>query len=210
MLRYTISVLCLLLLLPVHAATIVQIGTTDLAKSAELIFQGEVIKSRAELHSNGNIYTFVDFLLADVLVGEAEIGSVLTLRFTGGSVDNMTLDVGATVPNIGEYGIYFVEGVNKQLINPLLGWSQGHFRITSGGAILAGNDEVVIGVEKEERNDNVGISMGIAMGINTIPRTENDTPASNTLSSTEESSVPLIFKPVSVEEFKKLIMAAGQ
>jgi len=36
---------------------------------------------------------------------------------------------GLRIPEDGEQGIYFVESVSRDLINPLIGWSQGHFVI---------------------------------------------------------------------------------
>ncbi|MCG8414596.1 MAG: hypothetical protein MI746_10305, partial [Pseudomonadales bacterium] len=33
------------------------------------------------------------------------------------------------IPKVDEEGVYFVESTSRDLINPLLGWSQGHFLI---------------------------------------------------------------------------------
>ena len=33
------------------------------------------------------------------------------------------------IPEMSEQGVYFVESMSRDLINPLIGWSQGHFII---------------------------------------------------------------------------------
>jgi hypothetical protein len=33
------------------------------------------------------------------------------------------------IPALGEQGIYFVESLSADMLNPLLGWSQGHYLI---------------------------------------------------------------------------------
>lgn len=171
--------LCISLFQTVAASTILQVDTNKLVNSAESVFEGEVVSTRSEINFNGNIYTYVDLLILDVLVGELDLGSTITLRFTGGIVGELQLDVGSTIPVTGERGIYFVEAMSKGLTNPLLGWSQGHFRIHTDGRIIAGNNQVVVGFEGNSAKNTSAlnsselhyspiISQGVAKGVKTI------------------------------------------
>jgi hypothetical protein len=146
--------------------------------NAESVFEGEVVSTRSEIHTNGNIYTYVDLLILDVLAGELDIGTTVTLRFTGGTVGDLRLDVGSTIPLTGERGIYFIEAKDTGLTNPLLGWSQGHFRILPDGKILAGNNQLLTGFEGRSSINapalNISelkssdISKGVAKGVITV------------------------------------------
>ena len=52
------------------------------------------------------------------------------MKFTGGTSNGETIKVnGLIIPQSAEQGIYFVESTCENLINPLVGWSQGHFII---------------------------------------------------------------------------------
>jgi hypothetical protein len=102
----------------------------EVLDQSSLVFEGEVISSTARWNaSKTSIATYVEFLISDVIQGEYAESS-LTLRYTGGTVDDMTLTVdGVVYPKIGERGIYFVLSTEENFIHPLVGWSQGHFRI---------------------------------------------------------------------------------
>ncbi len=166
------SLLALLLLLSgrgLLAASILQIDTTRLATEPELAFQGEVLATRSYEASNGRIYTLVDFQVEDLLFGDIEAGSVLTLRFTGGRVGSREFSAGVRLPQPGEHGLYFVEKRGAGLINPLLGWSQGHFTIQADGSLLAGNGEIVTAVGEEPQPAGLRLSKGVARGIETRP-----------------------------------------
>jgi hypothetical protein len=158
-------------LIPVlDAASIAQVDARALARQSQLIFQGEVLATRAEQLTNGRIYSFVDFQVEEVLAGNIQAGSVLTLRFAGGSVGDLNFSAGVVIPRPGERGIYFVESANGRLINPLLGWSQGHFRIDADSRVLAGNGEVVVGIGLSEGASPLRLSRGVARGVETRSR----------------------------------------
>jgi hypothetical protein len=205
---YLPLVLFISLIQSVSASTISQINTTQLVNDAESVFEGEVVSARSEINPNGNIYTYVDLLVLDVLVGDLDLGSTITLRFTGGTVGELRLDVGSTIPKNGEHGIYVIEAMGKGLTNPLLGWSQGHFRILADGRVMAGNNQVVVGVEGEKSNNtpalnsiklNIlpGISQGVANGITT-----------NLLNDKGKTIVEKSRgKPVLIDEFKSSLKA---
>lgn len=101
-----------------------------LVADAELIFEGEVLQQDTRQdQSSGLIFTWVTFQVRDVVKGN--FGSdTLELKFTGGSVNGRVVAVsGLVIPEIGEQGIYFVESLGTDMVNPLLGWSQGHYLI---------------------------------------------------------------------------------
>jgi hypothetical protein len=192
--RNLIAVSILLFGPPVMAATILQVDTTYLANKSELVFEAEVVNSSSEQLPNGYIYTYVDFLLLDILIGDADVGTIITLRFTGGTVGELTLDVGSTIPVMGERGIYFIEGKDNNLTNPILGWSQGHFKISSDGKLIAANNQVVIEVKSEEYKSQT-ISDGVARGVITASQDELQ----------EETTNIGNGKPILIEQFKEFI-----
>lgn len=155
----------LLFALPIQAATILRIGTAELVNKSEIVFEGKVIKTRSEMNKQGGIYTFVKFEVRDVIVGNKNVDEQLELRFTGGIVDDIALDVGVRIPKDGESGVYFVERVRVGLINPLLGWDQGHFTIRDDGKVIAGNFQPVVDIKNRNYRTSPTISQGVAEGI---------------------------------------------
>jgi hypothetical protein len=178
-----------------YASSILQIDTTQLVNNAELVFEGEVLTSRSEQASSGYIYTYVDFLVTDVLIGNVVAGTVLPLRFTGGTVGDLKLDVGSVIPTMGEHGVYFIESLDKPLINPLLGWSQGHFRIQLDGSLLAGNNQTVVEMNSK-RQSKMSLSEGVANGVVTsfLNKSKTSEPTTQNI------------KPISIATFKSLIL----
>lgn len=114
----------------VGATTLVSMSIDQISNDAELIFEGEVLVRETRRDTSNNlIYTYVTFAVRDVIKGSYG-GSELELRFTGGSIDDEIVEIsGLTLPGEGEQGIYFVESISRNLLNPLLGWSQGHYLI---------------------------------------------------------------------------------
>ena len=65
--------------------------------------------------------------IQDIIKGNYRANSI-TLRFLGGTVGNVTMAVSdMQIPQEGQHGIYFVESIERFQVNPLYGWSQGHF-----------------------------------------------------------------------------------
>lgn len=186
--------LCCFLSQPGLASSILEVSIQQLTNEAESVFEGEVVATTPEMNNDGNIYTYVDFLVLDVLSGNLNVGETITLRFTGGTVNGLTLDMGSIIPGTGEHGVYFIESNNTPLVNPLYGWSQGHYRILTNGNIIAGNNQVVVKVDSTDYNTQsakLKLSTGIANGITTLPQQKVNT-------------VPLS-PPISLHEFKTLI-----
>lgn len=178
-----------------HGSTIAQIGTDELINRSELIFEGTVVAVETELNQYGRVYTYVDFVIEDVLAGSTDSSTTLTLRFTGGNAEGVEMDLGVRIPQLNERGIYFVEKVAHGLINPLLGWEQGHFVVNDSGVVIAANSLVVETVELRSRSDNTNISDGVALGINTRLLKENDS----------EDLDDQFFRPMLVTDFKDRI-----
>lgn len=192
-----ILILTIFLLAPAYSSTIAQIGTEDLVNRSELIFEGTVISVSTELNELGRIYTYVNFSVEDVLAGSITSGSMLLLRFTGGTVDGLELDLGVRIPEVNERGIYFVERISPGLINPLLGWDQGHFIVNDAGEVVAGNSLKVETVELRSRPEITAFSDGVALGVLTNLRAEG---------SLDDNSIQQ-FEPMLVADFKAVIRA---
>ena len=122
--------LCLLVFSQASATTIRGMDIDKVAADAEFVFEGEVINTETRQDSNnGNISTYVTFQVNDVIKGDYS-GDSLELKFMGGIFEGEIVQVsGMRIPELSEQGIYFVESLSRDLINPLIGWSQGHFLI---------------------------------------------------------------------------------
>lgn len=112
------------------ATTILGMDIDKLVKDAEFVFEGEVILHETRQDSNsGIVNTYVTFKINDVLKGDYS-SDLIELKFAGGTFNNQVIEVsGLVIPKDGEQGIYFVASTSRNLLNPLLGWSQGHFLI---------------------------------------------------------------------------------
>jgi len=119
----------LLLVSPLWATTILGMNIDEVAQGAELIFEGKVVEHNVRENAAGMIVTYVTFRIEELIKGEYD-EPLLELKFTGGRLGERIMEVsGLRIPRPNEEGIYFVESVNRNLVNPLLGWSQGHYLI---------------------------------------------------------------------------------
>lgn len=119
-----------------NATTILGMDIDQVAQQAEFIFEGEVILSETRQDSGtGIISSYVTFSIWDVVKGDYDADSV-ELKFMGGVFNGQIVEVsGMRIPQLGEQGVYFVESLSRDLINPLLGWSQGHFIIVEENGV---------------------------------------------------------------------------
>ncbi len=110
-------------------AAVLQMSTEGVVDHAEAAFHGAVVERKSSWAANGNaIVTFVTFEVIEVLKGD--LGSQVTLRFAGGTVDNLTQSFsGLRIPDVGQEGVYFVESLSRAQASPFVGWNQGHFRV---------------------------------------------------------------------------------
>ena len=118
-----------------NATTLLSVSINQLTEQAEFAFEGKVIAVEAQRSgARGMVSTYVTFRVMDTLKGTTGATS-LELKFMGGVFEGEILEVnGSRIPELGEHGIYFVESLTKDLINPLLGWSQGQYLIEATGA----------------------------------------------------------------------------
>ena len=130
-----------------YATTILAMDIDKVAADAEFVFEGEVINSETRQDtSSGIISTYVTFRIDDIIKGDCS-GDSVELKFMGGAFNGQIVQVsGMRIPEMAEQGIYFVESMSRDLINPLIGWSQGHFIIVEEDGIrrmrTAGNQPV--------------------------------------------------------------------
>jgi hypothetical protein len=119
----------LMLVSPLGATTILGMNIDEVAQGAELIFEGKVVEHNVRENAAGMIVTYVTFRIEELIKGEYD-EPLLELKFTGGRLGGQIMEIsGLRIPSPNEEGIYFVESVNRNLVNPLLGWSQGHYLI---------------------------------------------------------------------------------
>ena len=119
----------LLLVIPLGATTILGMNIDEVAQEAEIIFEGKVVEHNVRENAAGMIVTYVTFRIEELIKGEYD-EPLLELKFTGGRLGGQIMEIsGLRIPSPNEEGIYFVESVNRNLVNPLLGWSQGHYLI---------------------------------------------------------------------------------
>ena len=108
--------------------TLLSLSVNNLSEQAELVFEGEVIAVEAQRSgSRGMVSTFVTFRVIDTLKGDA--GAIdIELKFLSGTLNGEVLEVTVSrLPNLSERGVSFVESLSRDLIHPLLGWSQWHY-----------------------------------------------------------------------------------
>ncbi len=130
------GLLCLLAFSSASATTILGMDIDKVAADAEFVFEGEVIHSETRQDNNsGIISTYVTFQIDDILKGEYS-GESVELKFMGGVFNGEIVQVsGMRIPQMAEQGIYFVESMSRDLVNPLIGWSQGHFIIVDDNGV---------------------------------------------------------------------------
>lgn len=201
-LRRTMLLWILLQLLPaaVNATTILGMDIEGVAQGAELVFEGQVIQHNTQENAAGMVVTYVTFEVRDVVKGSYS-EQFLELKFTGGTLNGQVMEVsGLRMPELNEEGIYFVESISRDLINPLIGWSQGHYIISE--------DE---GERRVSTVDRMPITEIMPTG--TIPRAikrpqtliDGDSdPATGVVT---EASPLLIDRALTVEDFKARIRA---
>lgn len=153
----------------VNATSILQLDMNDLLQDAEFVFEGEVIASESRFSLSGDaINTYVTFEITDVISGDYALPTI-ELSFSGGSAQNLTMQVhGMIYPQLGETGIYFIEEIGRVFLNPLVGWSQGHFLIREDdqGAerMYTAGDAPIIEMD-DQSAPAASISEGVATGV---------------------------------------------
>ena len=128
-------VLVTLLTAMVQGTTVVPPSFEQLVGEAEVVFEGEVIDTKARLSrepEGETIFTDVYFRVRKVLKGT--VGSVTVLEFLGGTVGDRTFSVdGMPSFSIGDRDVIFASP-SLRLVSPLVGMMHGRVRITTDQA----------------------------------------------------------------------------
>lgn len=110
------------------ATSIQKFTFEEMVDLSALIIEAEVIEV-STFTEKTLVHTRVLMAVHDVLKGDNP-GDYLELDFLGGEIADLAVRVsGQDIPVAGEKGFYFVEDLSGNSVNPLIGWSQGHFRI---------------------------------------------------------------------------------
>ena len=153
----------------VSASSVLAVSVEQLSKESQLVFEGEVIGMTSDFNDNRTgIHTYVTFRVVDVVKGTYN-QSEITLRFLGGTVGEISLDVSdSTLPGFGETGIYFVESMDRFQVNPLYGMDQGHFLILESNGqriVVTRSRRVIAGLTPTDQPAAEGLSDGVARGL---------------------------------------------
>lgn len=128
-----------------YATTIQKLTFEEIVNNSALIVEG-IVESVTVIESEGLVQSRVLIRVLDVLKGDSP-GEFVELDFLGGAGERRTISVaGQDIPEDGEKGFYFVEDLTTTAVNPLTGWSQGHFRIK---ADLKGNEYLETDIQQE-------------------------------------------------------------
>lgn len=130
MIRFFVFAGLLLSMANSHATTVLRLPFAEVCDQAEFIFEGRVVDVAARMDDEGRyIWTHVVIEVLDAIKGHHQANQI-ELKFAGGTANGLTLDVGEMhVPRVGDHGVYFVDSLSRQLVHPLVGWDQGHYRI---------------------------------------------------------------------------------
>lgn len=149
------------------ASSVLEVSVEQVMDRAELVFEGRVVSSRVD-SSTTTPRTCFQFEVLDLLKGQAAEDSI-ELCFQGGTVNGLTLQVSDMVfPKVGERGVYFVESRSRKLVNPLYGWSQGHYLVKEAAGkedtVTTADGRDVMALETRSEFSKSGLSSGVAAG----------------------------------------------
>jgi hypothetical protein len=171
------------------ASSVRQVSLNEMTAVCEFIFEGRVTGQQVKTGTEaGDIRTVVTFEVLDVIKGEA-VGDTVELQFLGGTFGDRALKVtDMHLPQIGEKGIYFVESLERQYVNPICAWDQGHFLIerdvqNDTEIVKTRARQPIYGIEATRSVQGRGLSQGVAAGVRLRQQVADE-------------------KPVDVEDFK--------
>ena len=152
-----------------NASSVKEVTMAEMLQVCQFVFEGKVISSESEENSRKRIHTFVTFEIQEIIKGDHPVDSI-TLSFLGGTVGDVTMMVSdMNFPEIGEHGIYFVESIKRSQVNPLYGWSQGHFLVETDDSgtemVLTRNRQPVIEVKSDTQMTSTQIPTGLSTGV---------------------------------------------
>jgi len=186
-----------------NASSIKQVNLNQLIEQSEFVFEGRVVSSDPRWNDAKTlIKTFITFEVDEVIAGDYQ-QSTLELSFVGGTIgkDNVEAE-GLRQPVVGEKGIYFVHSLTRNLVNPLVGWSQGQFLLEKDNQ---GNDVVMT----DSHHPVIGLSANTKNSVSVATRSEplSEGVASDVIVSKEKSANDSAMNAI---EFKKALKARMQ
>lgn len=139
-----------------NASSVREVSLNEMLQQSQFVFEGTVTAIEARKNSQKRIHTYVTFEIKDIIKGKYD-SNIITLSFLGGTVGDVTMTVSdMRLPQEGEHGIYFVESLERLQVNPLYGWSQGHFiveRDVTGSEKIMTNRRLPITAVMDEMQD---------------------------------------------------------
>lgn len=140
-----------------NAASVREVSLNEMLQQSQFVFEGTVTAIEAQENSQKRIHTYVTFEIKDIIKGKYH-SNIITLSFLGGTVGDVTMAVSdMQLPQEGEHGIYFVESLERLQVNPLYGWSQGHFiieRDATGSERIMTNKRLPVTAVIDKMQDN--------------------------------------------------------
>ncbi len=121
--------------LPAGATMLQRQSLSDLVRKSQFIFEGQPVSRAVEALPEGQgARTCFSFKVIQAIAG-SHPGNVVRLCFFGGTIGGKGFAVSdLNMPAIGEHGIYLVESTGQPMLNPLIGWDQGHFLVAKDSA----------------------------------------------------------------------------
>ena len=153
----------------VFATSVLEVSLSEMLQKSQMVFVGKVTDIQVRENVRGRIHTYVTFRIKEIIKGEYG-DSAITLSFLGGTVGDVTSAVSdMQYPEKGEHGIYFVESTARAQVNPLYGWSQGHFIVVQDGTgadrVMTNRKLPITRVMDSAAKETRGLSAGVARGI---------------------------------------------
>lgn len=193
-----IAIWMALLLMPISygdASSVREVSLNEMLQQSQFVFEGTVTAIEARENSQKRIHTYVTFEIKDIIKGKYH-SNIITLSFLGGTVGDVTMAVSdMRLPQEGEHGIYFVESLERLQVNPLYGWSQGHFIV----------ERDVTGIERVMTNRRLPIT-----AVMDTMKDEQMTPGKERTQALSKGAVrDLVLakdkKGLTVDEFKRIL-----
>ena len=140
---------------PAGGTTIKQVSIEELVADSVLVVEAQVadVSAAPSPENHKVIMTVVTLDVIEVIKGK--VGSkMIELSYLGGRFGDREMKIsGLKYPSVGERGIYFVESTSSRLVNPLLGWNQGHF-------VLLADNNGVVRVHSNQHRAVIGLQLG--------------------------------------------------
>jgi hypothetical protein len=157
------------LTLPVTAAVVLPASFEELVAEAQNILIVETVATRSSMRSGPDgrfIETAVTFKVDGVVKGA--FVRQATLRFLGGTVGDLTMQVSDMVQfTKGDRDVLFVADANNPL-NALVGFNQGRFRIGRGDVVLT-HEGQPLGIQSQRGSPSLFASpMSQGVSLNTF------------------------------------------